>query len=215
MKVALKTMIYSFAGLASLFLLCANAYAGCGFYGGPVSQHVKPAAWHPNIDSTHFMRAALFTDDDNRDRPSIVGMWHVIFTAHTINGTAIPPDSYPMIDNALVVFHSDQTEIMESARPAQDGNFCMGVWEKTGARSYYLNHLPWLGNDTANAPGGIGNPTAGAQIIERLTVNEEGNKYSGSFSLVAYNLDGSKAITFTGVVVATRITPSTPFSSLF
>ncbi len=188
-----------------------GALAQCGIN----KSYVKPAAWHPQLGSAHFMRAALFNDDDDRDSPSIVGMWHVIFTAHTLNGNPIPSTSYPMIDNAMVIWHRDKTEIMESARPPQDGNFCLGVWEKTGVRSYYVNHLPWLGNDTANAPSGIGNPTAGAQITEHVTLNEDGNKYSGSFTLVAYNLDGSKAVTFTGVVAATRITTSTPFSSLF
>jgi hypothetical protein len=187
-----------------------TALSQCGLN----KNYVKPAAWHPQFGSARFIHAAFF-DDDDRDTPTIVGMWHVIFTAHTINGTAIPPDAYPMIDNAMVIFHSDKTEIMESARPPQDGNFCLGVWEKTGGHSYYVNHLPWLGNDTANAPSGIGNPTAGAQITERLTVNQEGNKYSGSFTLVAYNLDGTKAVTFTGVVAATRITTSTSFTSLF
>ena len=107
-----------------------------------------------------------------------------------VNGNPIPSNAYPVIDNSMVVLHSDKTEIMESARPPQDGNFCLGVWEKTGVRSYYVNHLPWLGNDTANAPSGIGNPTAGAQITERVSLSEDGNKYSGSFTLVAYNLDG-------------------------
>ena len=186
-----------------------SALAQCGLN----KNYVKPTAWQPQSGSAHFMHAALF-DDDDRDGPSIVGMWHVIFTAHTVNGTAIPPDAYPMIDNAFVVFHSDKTEIMESARPPQDGNFCLGVWEKTGARSYYLNHLPWLGNDTTNAPSGIGNPTGGAQITEHVTVSEDGKSYTGNFTLVAYNLDGTKAVTFTGVVAATRITTSTSFPSL-
>ncbi len=190
-------------------IMVPGALAQCGLN----KNYVKPAAMHLQSGSAHFMHAALF-DDDDRDGPSIVGMWHVIFTAHTVNGTAIPPDAYPMIDNAFVVFHSDKTEIMESARPPQDGNFCLGVWEKTGARSYYLNHLPWLGNDTTNAPSGIGNPTGGAQITEHVTVSEDGKSYTGNFTLVAYNLDGTKAVTFTGVVAATRITTSTSFPSL-
>lgn len=204
------TLMSAIGPLVLAFALVPGALAQCGL----TKNYAKPAAWNPQLGgSAHFMRAALFEDDDN-DGPSIVGMWHVIFTAHTINGTAIPPDAYPMIDNAFVVFHSDKTEIMESARPPQDGNFCMGVWERAGARSYFLNHLPWLGNDTANSPGGIGNPTGGAQITERVTVSEDGKSYSGSFTLVAYNLDGTKAITFTGVVAATRITTSTSFPTL-
>ena len=210
----MKTRNCSFmSAMGALVLAMAmvpSALAQCGLN----KSYVKPASWHPQPGSARFMHAALF-DDDDRDGPSVVGMWHVIFTAHTMNGNPIPSNAYPMIDNAFVVFHSDKTEIMESARPPQDGNFCLGVWERTGDRSYYVNHLPWLGNDTANAPSGIGNPTAGAQITERVTLGEDGNKYSGSFTLVAYNLDGTKAVTFTGVLAATRITTSTSLPSLF
>jgi hypothetical protein len=186
-----------------------SASAQCGLN----KNYVKPAAWHPQLGSAHLMRTALFDDDD--DSPSIVGMWHVTFTAHTVNGNPIPSNAYPMIDNALVVWHSDKTEIMNSARPPQDGNFCLGVWEKTGARSYYLNHIPWLSNDTTNAPSGIGNPAGPTQITERVTLSEDGKSYSGSFTLVAYNLDGTKAVTFTGVLSGMRITISTPATSLF
>ena len=196
------------AALAMALSLVLSASAQCG-----INKNYKPAAFHPQLGSAHLMRAGLFDDDDN-DGPSIVGMWHVLFVAHTINGNPIPSSAYPTIDNAMVVFHSDKTEIMESARPPQDGNFCLGVWEQTGNRTYYVNHLPWLGNDTANAPSGIGNPTAGAQITERLTLDGTGKSYSGSFTLVGYNLDGSKAVTFTGVVTATRVTTSTTFPSL-
>src|SRR5271157_6281650 len=71
----------------------------------------------------------------------IVGMWHVTFTAEGNSGG--PPDGTP-IDNSLVVWHSDHTEIMASSRPAQDGDFCLGVWERTGKSKYKLNHLAWL-----------------------------------------------------------------------
>jgi hypothetical protein len=205
------SLLSAMGALVLAVAMVPGALAQCGLN----KNYAKPAAWHPQVGSAHFMRAALFNDDDDRDGPSIVGMWHVTFTAHTMNGNPIPSSAYPMIDNAMVVFHSDKTEIMESARPPQDGNFCLGVWEKTGDRAYYVNHLPWLGNDTTNAPSGIGNPTAGAQITERVTLGEDGNKYSGTFTLVAYNLDGSKAVTFTGALAATRITTSTTFPSLF
>jgi hypothetical protein len=187
-----------------------SALAQCGLN----KNYVKPTAWHPQPGSVHFMHAALFDDDDDRDGSAIVGMWHVIFTAHTMNGVAIPSDAYPVIDNAMVVWHSDKTEIMESARPPQDGNFCLGVWEKTGARSYYVNHIPWLGNDTANAPSGIGNPAGGAQITEHVTLSEDGKHYSGTFTLTAYSTTGSVEVSFTGALSGTRVTTSTPFSSL-
>ena len=165
------SLLSAMGALVLAVAMVPGALAQCGLN----KNYAKPAAWHPQVGSAHFMRTALFNDDDDRDGPSIVGMWHVTFTAHTMNGNPIPSTAYPMIDNAMVVWHSDKTEIMESARPPQDGNFCLGVWEKTGDRSYYVNHLPWLGNDTANAPSGIGNPTAGAQITERVALNEDGN----------------------------------------
>src|SRR5215470_10221579 len=57
------------------------------------------------------------------DADPVVGMWHVTFTAEGNNPG--PPDGVT-IDNALVTVHSDGTEIMNSGRPAQDGQFCMG-----------------------------------------------------------------------------------------
>jgi hypothetical protein len=138
-------------------------------------------------------------------------MWHVIFTAQTLNGAAVNM----VIDNAIAVWHSDGTEIMNSSRPAQDGNFCLGVWAKTGRSSYYLNHIPWAGNDPANAPGGIGNPQAGAQLTEQVTLGPNGNSYSGRFSLTAYDANGHPSVSFTGVLTATRITTNTSITSLF
>ena len=85
-----------------------------------------------------------------------MGMWHVIFTAKTSFGKDIPDT---VIDNALAVWHSDKTEIMNSVRAPQDGNFCLGVWEKTGRSTYYLNHFPWFSNEFPNdTNNGIGMP---------------------------------------------------------
>jgi hypothetical protein len=55
-----------------------------------------------------------------------------------------PPDDTP-IDSGYVQWHSDGTEIMNSGRPPQNGDFCLGVWEKTGRSRYKLNHFA-LGN---------------------------------------------------------------------
>src|ERR1700733_6240988 len=67
---------------------------------------------------------ALLTQAGDTLEP-IVGLWHVTFTAE--GNSEGPPNGTP-IDNALVVWHSDGTEIMNSLRPPQDGDFCMGVW---------------------------------------------------------------------------------------
>ncbi len=106
-----------------------------------------------------------FTDDGDEGSPAIVGMWHVVFTAHSMNGVPLPN---PVIDNSVVVWHADGTEIMNSSRPAQDCNFCLGVWKQTGKFTYFLNHLPWQGNDTSGGASGIGNPQGGHRFLNRL-----------------------------------------------
>ena len=192
-----------------LFLAMApGALAQCGYS----TKLVKPSGWHAPEGGARLMKAA-FEDNGDENSPSIVGMWHVVFTAHSVNGEAIP-DPGAMIDNAVVVLHSDGTEIMNSSRPAQDGNFCLGVWKKTGKLSYFLNHIPWQGNDPTGGPGGIGNPAGGAQILEQITLSPDGNHYSGMFAETAYDPAGNVEITFTGTLSATRITTATKFSDL-
>lgn len=183
-----------------------GALAQCGLPNKPI----KPMGWHPQFSGAHPMLVPAAFDDDDRDDVSIVGMWHVLFTAQKMNGQPIPDT---VIDNSVVVWHADGTEIMNSSRPAQDGNFCLGVWERTGRHTYYLNHIPWQGNDPTNAPG-IGNPEGGAQIIERVTLSPEGNSYSGTFTLTAYDPSGNVEVSFTGTLSARRITTHTAFSDL-
>jgi len=168
---------------------------------------VKPTSWQPQMGGAHLKTTGI------ENSPSIVGMWHVVFTADSMNGEPIPSPG-AVIDNAVVVWHADGTEIMNSSRPAQDGNFCLGVWKQTGRLSYFLNHIPWQGNDSSGGEGGIGNPTGGAQVLEQVTLSPDGNHYSGRFSLTAYDTSGNKEVTFTGTLSATRITPGTKFTDL-
>jgi hypothetical protein len=195
--------------LALASMTVPNALGQCGL----PNKSVKPANWSSShIAGARVVPAALQRSDDDDDGiPSIVGMWHVIFSAQTLNGT--PVDM--VIDNAIAVWHKDGTEIMNSSRPAQDGNICLGVWAKTGKSKYHLNHIPWGGNDPTNAPGGIGNPQGGVQLTEHVTLSPDGNSYSGTFTLTAYTTNGQPTVTFTGVLAAKRITPSTSITSLF
>ena len=198
--------------LVALVLALATppgALAQCGFS----TKLVKPSSWQLQMGAVHFMNAGFAESHDDNDPVSIVGMWHVVFTAHSVNGEAIP-DPGAVLDNSVVVWHADGTEIMNSSRPAQDGNFCLGVWKKTGGHSYFLNHIPWQGNDPSGGPGGLGNPAGGAQILEQVTLSPDGDHYSGSFTLTAYDTSGNVEVTFTGSLSATRITTGTKFTDL-
>jgi len=157
----------------------------------------------------HFPPASLLLTSDDAD--NIVGMWHVTFTAEGNDGG--PPDNTP-IDNSIVTWHSDGTEIMNSGRPAQDGQFCMGVWKKTGRLKYKVNHFAWAGNDTTNAPSGVGNPAGPTHIVEEVTLSPDGKHYTGTFTLDAYDTSGNVTAHIIGVIRATRITMDTTVTDL-
>lgn len=205
MKTRLSRLAPVAVALAFALAMMPNAMAQCML----PKKAVKPASWNSShIAGPRLVRAALLKQDDDDDEPSIVGMWHVIFTAQTPGGNF-------ELDNAVVVWHKDGTEVMNSNRPAQDGNFCLGVWAKTGKLKYILNHIPWGGNDPANAPSGIGNPQTGVQLLEAIKLSPDGNSYSGNFTLTAYDANKKVSASFTGVLTATRITTSTSITDLF
>jgi len=101
-----------------------------------------------------------------------------------------------------------------SDRPPQDGDCCMGVWKRTGKNTYKLNHFAWLANDTANAPGGVGNPTGPVRIFEEITLGPGGKCYTGKFTLDAYDTLGNQLARIVGVVAGTRITLDTTVPDL-
>jgi hypothetical protein len=204
MKTVLKKLAAVLGIVVLSAMLAATAHAACTTLPVPHAL-LKPQSWQGN----GFGPASLLYVHDSND--PIVGMWKVTFTAKG-NGPDGPPDNTP-IDNAVVVWHSDGTEIMNSGRPAQDGNFCMGVWENKGRFGYKLNHFA-LGNDATNAPSGIGNPSPG-NIRENVFLSRDGKSYWGTFTLDAYDPSGNLVAHIVGVVSGTRITVNTPASVLF
>jgi hypothetical protein len=204
MKASFKTITLALAVVLIGVTLTTTANAACGALNKPATLHQQ--SWDLGVSQP----ASLLNISD-RDNDSIVGMWHVTFTAEGNNAEG-PPNGAP-IDNAMVVWHPDGTEIMNSNRPAQDGNFCLGVWEKTGRSTYKLNHMPWQGNDTENAPSGIGNPSGATQIVEQITL-ADCNHYSGRFTLDAYDPSGNPTAHIVGVIKGTRVTVNTKVKDL-
>ena len=195
--------------LVTLVLAVASAPAAFAQCGMP-TKLIKPSAFHPAIEGAVPRASTL---NDLGVGQSIVGMWHVLFTAQTMNGSAIPDT---VIDNALSVWHNDHTEIMNSVRPPQDGNFCLGVWQQTGKSSFYLNHFAWYGNQFPNdTNNGIGDPVGPTHFTETVTVAPDGNHFTGTFTLTAYDTQGHVTISFTGALSGTRITTTTTTEELF
>jgi hypothetical protein len=181
-----------------------SAHAGCA----PAAKPAQPTSWHPQTGAAAFVPAEY-------GGPSIVGMWHVTFTSKG-SGSALP--SGTPVDDALVVWHADNTEIMNSKRPPQDGNFCLGIWQQTGRCSYKLNHFAWFNNnyDPTNPASlsEIGSPAGPVQYVELVTLSPDGNNYTGTFTLDAYDTSGNVATHITGVLSATRITMNTKVPDL-
>ena len=193
------------AAAAALALATATipaAHAQCGLPSKPI----KPASLQRNTGSLRLLRVALpAAGAEESSTPPILGMWHVAFLARAMNGSPIPETQ---IDNALIVWHADGTEIMNSGRPPQDGNFCMGVWEQTGPRAFKLNHFAWAANNYApgTAEGVIGQSIGPIHITEDVEVAPDGKHYTGTFTLQQFDTTGRLALTFTGVLKGTRIT---------
>lgn len=189
------------ASIFGLALACVpNALAGCA--------PTLPTAHHIAFQLRSGQAWLLRTDLEGA--PSIVGMWHVTLTSQGPGSDL--PDGAP-VDNALVVWHADNTEITNSYRPPQDGNFCMGIWKQTGRFTYKLNHFAWFGNyydpTNPNAWSEIGPPQGPTQFVELVTLSPDGKHYSGTFTLDAYDTSGNVAAHIVGVLSGTRITMST------
>lgn len=195
-------------------LVQSNCAAQCA-----IGSAVKGTSWElqPDSEPTRLLPAGFQEGDeshkDSEMKATIVGFWHVIFTGKTMNGISIPDTE---IDNALIVWHNDGTEIMNSARPPQDGNFCLGVWKQISRYTYKLNHFTWSGNQSApGTPNGIvGDPVGPSRFIEDVAIDPDGSHYSGTFTLRAHDTSGRITAVFTGTMKATRITLNTTVPDL-
>jgi hypothetical protein len=131
--------------------------------------------------------------------PSIVGLWHAVFTT-TSNDVGIPPGT--VVDNAYVTWHSDGTELMNSSRPPMTGSFCQGVWTQLRPRGYRLKHIALAWDDT-------GTHFVGPALVHaEVTLGSKDDSYEGTFTIDQYAADGTTRLAhIEGTLAATRITP--------
>ena len=166
-----------------LALVCApSSWAGCA----PALAGPTHSSW--NVQPGNAM--LLQVGEDSSRQPSIVGFWHF----KQVSGMNT-------FDAGYEQFHSDNTEIFNSGSRAPDtGNFCMGVWQEVGTRHYFLNHraIGWV-------PGGTA-PAYVATILEDFTLSPNGNSFSGSYIVTAYDLTGHfLQVISSGKVTGTRV----------
>ena len=175
MKTLLR-MVPAGLGIAIIAtVLAPGASAGCADV--PAR---KAAALGPNQHSYLVQaayRPARFVLVDAPSGADVVGLWHVVFTQNANFGGGLFDDSY-------AEWHGDGTEIMNSGvhSPAY-GNFCMGVWTKTGPSTYTLKHVAL---DYSMQPVGSTTPSVIVIIREEVTVDRTGNHFTGSFTADIY-----------------------------
>jgi hypothetical protein len=176
-------------------VLASTAAAGCV----PGLDIRRPSIPRQTPAGARYVPAG-FTVNPNQPPTSIVGFWEVVFVARGNPPGGVPDDV--VVDSAYVQWHSDGTEIMNSARAPMTGSFCLGVWEKTGPFSYTLNHL-------AKSWSADGSTFVGpASIREDVVLGPGGDTYQGTFTITQYDTNEKilPPTPIVGVVIARRIT---------
>lgn len=108
-------------------------------------------------------------------------------------------------DAGFDVWHSDGTQLLNDNPPPVTGNVCVGVWTQTGPLTYELKHPSWAFDpDTNTTLIGI------AYILEKVTLDPSGDKYTGTATIEGYDLDGNHVVHLESSVSGDRIKSDFP-----
>jgi len=136
----------------------------------------------------------------NGNNNSVVGMWHAVMRLG--NGG-------PIYDEILEHFHADGTELLVSnSLPPALGNICIGVWKRTGPRTYKLKHMTWNWAPDVNEGFGVPGTHSGHFELElTLRLDPGGKTYRGTWSAKNYDLSGEHIaeLDVEGTIRGTRI----------
>jgi hypothetical protein len=189
-----------------------QASAGCLQYNGG---QIAPAEWiyGSSPGSVRFIKAGFTSVSDEGYAPSfyhaaIVGLWAFKYVSKGNLSTLGIPDG-ATIDGGNTTWFADGNEVTASGvRDPSTGAVCLGVWKQTGERTYVLNHIGLSWNPLASPPA----PGGPAFIKQHVTLSEDGNTYSGTFSIMQLKPDGitpALPAPIVGLILATRVTINT------
>jgi hypothetical protein len=192
------------AGIISAVFV-SNAMAACG----ELSLQEPFQLVDPQVEAKAFAARVVAPTPDQRgggSSASIVGMWdlQLISKGNTSHNPSIPDGA--LIDFGYTQWHSDGTEIQNSAG-VPGGGFCLGVWGQTGFLTYELNHFPIAFNATTGAVANYIN------LKEQVTLSPSGDSYTGTFTEDIYDPKGNHVDHLAGTIVATRMTVDSSFPS--
>ena len=203
MKSGSWKIVPALSALALGTMFAPYAHAGCGLY----TPAPHPASWQPQLGSPRLVLATLTLGAEGaaQHEPSIVGTWKEKWISEGSQGL---PDGAEF-DASYSQWHSDGTEINVSGlRPPLTGDVCLGVWIKTGVRTYQLNHFGISYDPTGAVLVGP------ARIQQWLILDPKGDATSGKFTIDQYDEAGNLLAHVQGKVIGTRVTMDTGFESV-
>jgi hypothetical protein len=116
---------------------------------------------------------------------SIVGLWHLNYTAESETGAPIfPPAPFPFLES-FKTWHGDGTEFENAFMAPAGGNICFGVWKELGDGSVKLHHIGLMFGTGGTPLEYVGAPPE--YVTNIFTVDEidivarNDQTYSGSF----------------------------------
>ena len=136
---------------------------------------------------------------------SIVGLWHLNYTAETESGAPIFPPVPFLFAETFKMWHADGIEFENAVKPPTGNNICYGVWRDLGNGSVKLHHIGLMFDS-------MGNLSNIFTVDEKNTVARNGKTYSGTFDFKLWppSYDavgvGTPIAEVTGSTSATRIT---------
>lgn len=200
-----------FPGLRSGRLFALVALVGLGFLFAASGAKAAGCALPYNTAGVHAISYATSHGDDNqgdedsRGAASIVGLWHLIYTANTASpSNAFPPTPFQFLES-FKTWHADGTEFENAFLPPTGGNICFGVWKEAGHGSVKLHHIGLMFDS-------MGNLSNIFTVDESDTVARNDKTYSGTFDFKLWppSFDavgvGNPLAEVTGTTAATRIT---------
>ena len=162
----IKVTILCTAIVALCATFATNAKAQCGF----ATKH-NQAPLAAAAASVTLRTSVQDAPSQNGDEGTVVGLWDVKFMTDD-----------QLFDEGFDQYHTDGTEILNDTPPPATGNVCLGVWAKTGPRSYKLKHPFWIFDATNTTVIGRG------VILEQITLDRRGRSFTGTFTLQTRDL---------------------------
>jgi hypothetical protein len=162
--------LVALAGLGLLFTAPGVKAGGCAPVPYPYKASTAPAIPFVN------------PHDDNSYQPAtIVGLWHLIYTANYSTSGPLPfpvippgpPSSFQFLES-FKTWHADGTEFENAILPPAGGNICFGVWKDLGHGCVKLHHIGLM----FAADGSLAFIFT---VDEKNTVAPNGKTYSGDF----------------------------------